>query len=232
MADERKQEWSRPRWKPGGPLPWAKFFWTAWLSNPAILALSWEQQGRFMRVWASTHGTKTPGVMTEDQVRGWAGYAPAEWRANREAFVALFNTTRTPGKWRLEDVIEIWKASHTVAVRKRERAVKAAETRHGKRPGRNGLGATSNAPSNARSTRQAVLGADQMLDTTTFGGGEIEITRSAVPDPGDWQPDSNGHSPVAVGGTDAEISALLRGALRASGADGMDGTKRSGGGAP
>lgn len=232
MADERKPEWSGPRWKPGEPLPWAKFDWSRWLARPELRCMTPEQRGRFMDIWAATHGTKTPGVMTEEQARGWAGYTPADWRANREAFAALFNTTRTPGKWRLEDVIETWKASMTVARRTHERAVKAAETRHGKGPGRNGLGATSNAPSNARSTRQAVLGADQMLDTTTFGGGETEITRSAVPDPGERQPDSNGHSPVAVGGTDAEISALLRGALRASGTDGMDGTERSGGGAP
>ena len=34
--DERKPAWNPYLWKPGEVLPWAKFEWAAWLSNPAL----------------------------------------------------------------------------------------------------------------------------------------------------------------------------------------------------
>lgn len=218
--DKGRPEWVK-RWKPGEPLPWAKFDWARWLATPALRRLTPEQRGRFMDVWAATHGTRTPGVMTEEDVRGWAGYSSVEWKLHREAFAQVFNTTRQRGKWRLEDVVETWKASMRVARRTSERARKAAETRHEKSAVAKGLKPASNAPS----TRQA----DQRLETQPFGLREIE--RSPVPDPDarSAQAGSAGHSPVASGGTVA-VSDLLGRALRAGCADGPDGTARASGG--
>lgn len=222
--DKERPEWVK-RWKPGEPLPWAKFDCARWLADPSIRLLTPEQRGRFMDVWAVTHRTKTPGDMTEEQVRAWAGYTPAEWKLNREAFEQVFNTTRKRGRWLLPDVIETWKASMKVAKRNHERARRAADSRSRNVAERNGMKSTSSAPS----TRQAVLGAEQKLETQPSGLREIE--RSPVPDSDarSAQPGSAGHSPVASGGTVA-VSDLLGRALRAGCADGPDGTARASGG--
>lgn len=216
---------SRPKrsnwWKPGEALPWAKFWWADWLHDPYKRAMTPDQRGRFMDVRAATHGTRTPGVMTEEQVRCWAGYSPAEWRANREAFLPLFNVTRTKGKWRLEDVIETWRASLRIAKTNHVRAVKAAGVRSQNAAGRNGITPTSSAPSN----RQAQLGADQMLEVESQPFGLKEVERPSVPD-GETrsaQAGIDGHSPVDSGGTVA-VSDLLGRALRAGSADGTGGT--------
>lgn len=207
--DGGRPEWVK-RWKPGEPLPWAKFDWARWLATPALRRLTPEQRGRFMDVWAATHGTKTPGVMTEEDVRGWAGYSPAEWRLHREAFAQVFNTTRQRGKWRLEDVIETWKASMRVAKRSSERARKAAETRHEKSVSANGLSTASNAPSTQR--------ADQRLEKR----GVDKSQRPTVPE-AQSENGSAGHSPVAADGTVA-VSELLGRVLRTSCADDTGGT--------
>lgn len=115
--------------KPGDPLPWARFFWADWLSNTAIRRLSPDQRGRFADVWALTHGTKTPGVMTEEDVRLWCSYSPKEWEQNRDAFARVFNTTRQRGKWRLEDVVDSWKAAQETVRRLKIRARKGVQAR-------------------------------------------------------------------------------------------------------
>lgn len=164
-----------------------------------------------MDVFANTHGTRTPGVMTEEDVRLWAGYTREEWKANREAFAHVFNTTRQRGKWRLEDVVDVWKASMMVARRNHERARKAAGSRSRNATGRSEMTSTSSAPSSAPSTRQAQLGADQMLETQPFGLRESE--KPSVPEVRAVEGGSAGHSPAASGGTVA-VPALLERALR------------------
>lgn len=226
MADDAKDggqvEWGN-RWKPGEPLPWAKFDWARWLSWPEVRRLTPDQRGRLMDVWANTHGTKTPGVMTEEDVRLWAGYAREEWKRHRDAFARVFNTTRQKGKWRQEEWIEVWKASERVARRTFERARKGGETRARNAKAGKGDGSSSS----ARAPAQAQPGLDQRLR-----GVEVESQRPSVPD-GELrsaQQGSAGHSPVAAGGTVA-VSDLLGRALRAGSADGTDGTApRSGGG--
>jgi hypothetical protein len=220
--DGGRPEWGK-RWKPGEPLPWAKFDWARWLANPALRRLTPDQRGRFMDVYANTHGTRTPGVMTEEDVRGWAGFTREEWRGQREAFAPVFNTTRRKGKWLLEDVIETWKASISVAKRTYKRARKGGETRARNAAERNGIGPTSSAQGSA----PAQLRAQQRLDVR----GLEQRQRPTVPEVRSAQPGSAGHSPVASDGTVA-VSDLLGRALRAGYADGTDGTAPpSGGGA-
>ena len=212
--EKGRPEWVK-RWKPGEPLPWAKFDWARWLANPSLRRLTPEQRGRFMDVYAATHGTRTPGVMDEDDVRGWAGYSREEWKANRAAFEPVFNTSRRRGKWLLEDVIEVWKASMLVARRTHNRAVKGGETRARKLKGGNGKGATST----ALSTQPAQLGAEQRLDVR----GVDQSQRPTVPEVHTAQAGITGHSPGDSGGTVA-VSALLERTLRVGCADGLDGT--------
>jgi len=124
VSDEKDTKAGGRAWrKPDEPMPWAKFWWKEWLADPALNRLTLEQRGRFMDVFASTHGTDTPGVMDEDDVRSWAGYSPKEWVEARALFVRLFNLKRKRGKWVLSRVfadhlasIEAAKARHEVAM--------------------------------------------------------------------------------------------------------------------
>jgi uncharacterized protein YdaU (DUF1376 family) len=71
-----------------------------------------------MDVFASTHGTDTPGVMDEDDVRAWAGYSPKEWADVREVFSRLFNLRKRRGKWILTRVREDHEASKEIYLRR------------------------------------------------------------------------------------------------------------------
>ena len=83
MAErDGKAERARERRKQFEPLPWAKWKWKDWLATPAIRHLSFEQRGRFADVWATTHGTATPGVMTEDEVRASYLSSISKWMKN------------------------------------------------------------------------------------------------------------------------------------------------------
>lgn len=74
------------------------FYFRDWLASPEVRALSREERGAYIDVLASTWQTRTVGVMTEEQVRAWAGYSPAEWKAHREALKACFRV-RSDGLW-------------------------------------------------------------------------------------------------------------------------------------
>jgi uncharacterized protein YdaU (DUF1376 family) len=92
-------------------MPWGRFWWKEWLADPKLGRLTPEQRGRFVDVWASTHGTDTPGVMDEDDVRAWAGYTPRQWESAREAFLPLFDLKKRKKKWVLMRVLEDYLAS-------------------------------------------------------------------------------------------------------------------------
>ena len=66
------------------------FYWADWLTDPAVRALSREERGGYIDVLAFTQQTSTPGVMTEDDVRGWSGYSVAEWAEHRSAMARCF----------------------------------------------------------------------------------------------------------------------------------------------
>lgn len=74
------------------------FYWSDWLTDPAVRALSRDQRGAYMDVLAFTHQTDAPGVMTEDDVRAWGGYSTDEWPANRDALRRCFEV-RSDGAW-------------------------------------------------------------------------------------------------------------------------------------
>lgn len=221
MADEHGKDAQQPggsdRWGPGEALPWTKFYWREWLSDPAIRRLSPEQRGRFMDVRASTLGTRTPGVMTEDDVRAWAGYTPKEWAEVRAVFSGPFNTTRRRGKWLLEDVVETWKASIERAKRFTKRAKKAAASRTGKT--RSGKEMTST------SSPQADLDVNTDVRLQT-----LEFKNSAVPDVQTVPDGTVGLAPDGTSGT-AAVSALLGRVLGHVGqAGGTSGTEATAGG--
>lgn len=134
---DNSPERTQSRWRPGEPLPWAKFDWRKWLSSPHVSRLTLEQQARFLRVWASTHGTmppETPGIMTEEDVRLWCGYTPAAWKRVRDRFQTLFDTETEPGKWILTDVVTTWRETcerAQVAIERAKKASAAAARKRG-----------------------------------------------------------------------------------------------------
>ncbi len=198
---------SGDRWKAGEPLPWAKWFWRDWLASPAVRRLTPEQRGRFVDVWSATHGTKTPGVMTEEDVRCWAGYGPKEWEQVRGVFAQVFNTTRQRGKWRLEDVIETWKASQERSKRYQKRARKAVEIRSRNRSSGNGI--------TTRSGLQV-----QLEVTPDVRSQKSDLKTTAVPDVQTVGAQTVALARSGTGGTDADAAALLERALSAGCASG------------
>jgi len=115
--------------KPIEPWPWAKFWWKDWLADPKLNRLTLEQRGRFMDVFASTHGTDTPGVMDEEDVRTWAGYSVKEWTEVRDLFARVFSLKRRRNKWVLEAVLRDYEASVEAAKLRREVAMAGVAAR-------------------------------------------------------------------------------------------------------
>ena len=165
-------------------MPWARFWWKDWLADPKLNRLSLEQRGRFMDVFASTHGTDTPGVMDEDDVRVWAGYSVKEWADVRELFAKLFTVKRRPNKparWVLERVREDHEAS-----------VEAAKVRLGvsmagvaARKNRKGLataGSTSGATSGSPQVELPVAPAVQPTVNHPDVRGQISDSRDQITD--------------------------------------------------
>jgi uncharacterized protein YdaU (DUF1376 family) len=73
-------------------------YWRDWLSSPELRALTPAERSGFMDVLCYTQGTKTVGIYTEEQCRGWAGYTLESWQGVRDKFLAL-HTVRKDGKW-------------------------------------------------------------------------------------------------------------------------------------
>lgn len=78
--------------------PSVQFYPADWMSDPAVLALSWEERGRYHWSWCCSLQTETPGVATEDQWRRWMGYSQDEWGEHSTAHAACFRIGRD-GLW-------------------------------------------------------------------------------------------------------------------------------------
>lgn len=99
--------------------PSSQFYWSDWIVDTRDM--SRDERGGYIDVLAFTHQTPTPGVMTEDQVRRWAGYSEEEWPAHREVFASRFKV-RDDGVWLQKRSIQERKAQ----LRRHENAKKGA----------------------------------------------------------------------------------------------------------
>lgn len=235
-STDAKRVPARERWQPGEPLPWLKFFWRAWLSDPAIRRMTPAQRGAFMDVRAATMGTETPGVMTEEDVRCWAGYSPKDWIEAREVFIRAFSTTRKKGRWVLIDVLEEWRASIQRANTAHRVAKQGVKARERKRRGDNEI-TTAGQPQVQPEVQPPVQpGVNRVpRGASPPEGLRPQSVRSAVP--ASLTPElaqtpqrqSDGLSAVGTGGTEAATAALLERALCAGFADGT--SNAQGGGA-
>jgi hypothetical protein len=186
MADEEPRE-EQPqgrdrhaRWKPGASLPFGRFWWKDWLGDPAVRRLTHEQRGRLMDVRAATYGSSTlgmtPGVMTEEDVRAWAGYTPEEWKRVREDFSRAFTMRgRTHKRWVLVDIEEDYAASSRIARAAYLRAMKGVA---GRKKGKD-LATTGSTPG----TTQAQPRVQPQLDTDVRSqNSEIQKADKSEPD--------------------------------------------------
>lgn len=240
---DAKRPAARERWQPGEALPWTRFFWRDWLSDPAIRRMSREQRGAFMDVRAATMGTDTPGVMTEEDVRAWAGYSPKEWAEIREVFRPAFSMTRRKGMWVLLGVMEEWQASIRMAKAAHRKAMQGVEARARKRQGDNEITTTGQPevqPEVAPGVQPGVntgshtTGASPPQEASPPQGLRPQIVRSAVPASLTPQPahaaapERDGLSAVGTSGTEAAPAALLERVLR-TGFAGGTGNPQGGG---
>jgi uncharacterized protein YdaU (DUF1376 family) len=62
----------------------------AWMSDPHVQVMNFEQRGRYHWALCCSWGTPTPGIASEDAWRTWMGYSGAEWAAHRGTFAPCF----------------------------------------------------------------------------------------------------------------------------------------------
>lgn len=167
MADTEQEDTPKRR-KLREPIPWTRFWWQEWLSDSDLRRLTPDQRGRFMDVWAISMGTRTPGVMLEEDVRTWAGYTPEEWADVRETFAKLFSVARRTGKWTNKRVKEDHEASLNAYMVGRERALKAVAGRRRRKDLATTSITTSTTPSCTPSQPGVQLGVRQDVRTETL----------------------------------------------------------------
>lgn len=192
------------------------------MSDAAIRRLSHDQRGRLMDVKSCTWGSQTPGVMTEEDVRAWAGYSPVEWRQHRAVFEPLFNTTKRAGQWLMVEVMQELEAAQNAFEAAREKALKGVEARRSKSSGDSAL-PTTGSPQVALGLEPGV---QPQIDPRVNRGSDIpevqrtEFERTAVPDSRGQRPALTAPAVAGAGVTAAAPSELLERALRAAPADG------------
>lgn len=103
--------------------PSFQFYPADYLADPAVSAMSFDQQGRYFRALCLTWQTASPGLATEDQWRAWMNYSADEWAIAREALKAAFRIGRD-GRWTQKRTVETRKAQ--VARQKQARMGAAA----------------------------------------------------------------------------------------------------------
>ena len=95
---------SEQRTSEGSPVPRAErapsfqFYPADWLSDPAVDAMSFEQQGRYFRSLCMSWQTDSPGVAAESQWQKWMCLSDEEWTTQRAIFSAAFRVSSS-GSW-------------------------------------------------------------------------------------------------------------------------------------
>ncbi|HKQ57977.1 MAG TPA: hypothetical protein VJY35_08920 [Candidatus Eisenbacteria bacterium] len=131
--------------------PASQFYWRDWIVDTR--GMTRDQRGGYIDVLAFTNvESSRPGVMTEEQVRTWAGYSEDEWPAHRDVFRARFRIRRD-GMWIQKRVIEERRAQKT----RYKRAQKGADVTNAARWGSVAERQTSDPPSDEQATRKRSL---------------------------------------------------------------------------
>lgn len=86
--------------------PSFQFYPGDWLSDPAVHALTFDQQGRYFWALCMSWQTPTPGLATEDQWRRWMRYSDARWASVRDRHAACF-AVRDDGTWAQKRTLEV-----------------------------------------------------------------------------------------------------------------------------
>jgi len=78
--------------------PSFQFYPADWLSDPAVDALSFDEQGRYFRALCMTRMARTPGRAPEGQWREWMRYTADEWPEHRDRLSRCFRV-QPDGIW-------------------------------------------------------------------------------------------------------------------------------------
>jgi uncharacterized protein YdaU (DUF1376 family) len=198
--------------------PSSQFYWRDWIVDTR--GMSRDERGGYIDVLAFTHQTPTPGVMTEDQVRRWAGYTEEEWPAHRQVFSERFQV-RDDGTWLQRRAIRERKAQ----IERREIATRGANATNAMRWGRRsnvaessleGRSTVADASLKRRSTRRSTVSPASALkeesknysvpnsdSDTRVGPPEAgtagDISRQGTPEPDRSSAAPSGTGPTPIG---------------------------------
>lgn len=88
-------------------MEWCRFNFSAWLSDPAVQAMTYDERGRYVGVIAMLYRCPKPGRATEEQVRRWSRYDARSWKRHREVFAEAFKI-QADGTWVQARVVREW----------------------------------------------------------------------------------------------------------------------------
>lgn len=74
--------------------PSFQFYPLDWLGDGAVQAMSFDQQGRYLRGLCMSWNTSRPGVASEDEWRRWMQYSRKQWERVSETMAAAFDTSQ------------------------------------------------------------------------------------------------------------------------------------------
>ena len=110
--------------------PSFQFYPRDYLADSAVQAMSFDEQGRYIRALCFSWDTPTPGEALEDQWRRWMCYSEARWKAHREIMRAAFREG-PEGVW-LQHRMQVERSQQ---IDRRERAQEGAKQTNLKRWG-------------------------------------------------------------------------------------------------
>ena len=102
------------------------FSW--WVGDPYVRALSRDERAGLLDAMCYSLKTAQPGVMSEEQLRIWAGYSPEEWTAHGTHFLPLFRV-RPNGSWTMPVLRTVFLAQRRRLRRARKAALEANRKR-------------------------------------------------------------------------------------------------------
>jgi hypothetical protein len=181
------------------------FIW--WLTDPDVLALTRDEQAGFMKVFCTTLNSPRPGIMSEEQVRVWAGYTPEEWTVHQVHYLPLFRV-RPDGTWTMTALRTVFLAQQRRLQKARKGAMEASRKRwqnHTMHPARIRSARSPDAKGGIRGIRNDSLGSQDSKRESP----PVPITESPTGTPG-----IEGLSGPAAGQVRALIQTVTEGLVR------------------
>jgi hypothetical protein len=140
-----------------------------WVGDPYVRALCRDERAGLLDVMCYSLKTPQPGVMSEEQVRLWAGYSPEEWTAHQTHFLPLFRV-RPDGTWTLTVLRTVFLAQQRRVRKARKGALEASRIRwrgNTMHPARNASACIPHAETGQKGMRKRCLGSQDSTREST-----------------------------------------------------------------